>query len=272
MDLQSFEKYLQLVDPTHFELKWKKFINKDGKLKISDVFKNKNLLPTYASEDIQTIKELRQLTISLDSPVDANDMIHQHRFKEFLDKLKTKKTQEALSILQLYDTSESVTPDAVQRIKKAMTNHPTNPDVQAKACETIWNLAVNNDNCVTLMKENVLELIKKAMTNHPTHPDVQQSACGTLLNLAVNNENKVTLMKENVLELIKKAMTNHPTHPAVQQYACRTLWNLAVNNDNKVTLMKENVLELIKKAMTNHPTHPDVQQYACATLWNLALN
>ena len=64
--------------------------------------------------------------------------------------------------------------------------------MQENGCGAISNLALNDNNKVTIADAGGITTILSAMKTHSSNATVQENGCGALQNLAVNENNRVT--------------------------------------------------------------------------------
>jgi hypothetical protein len=140
------------------------------------------------------------------------------------------------------------------------------PDAKMQAATAISNLAVNDDNKVSLMKLGAGPTLLKLLEDGTL--DAKMQAASAISNLVVNNDNQATLMKQGAgLKLLK--LLDEGT-PDAKERAANAINNLACNDVNKVSLMKLGAGPTLLKLLEEGT--PDAKAEAARAISNLAVN
>jgi len=150
--------------------------------------------------------------------------------------------------------------------------HVASPDLQKRAACLLANLAENESNQETIVKEGGLDLLVPLMKSSDS--EVQRLAVHSLANLSVNAKNRAQIIKAEALPVLI-SMLSSPILEAQRQSA-KTLANLAVETEHsevneKAALAKAGVIPpLLELASQN--AQPGIQCEAVAAIGNLAVN
>ena len=90
----------------------------------------------------------------------------------------------------------------------------------------LWDLALNEDNRVTIAEAGGITTILSAMKKHSSNANVQENSCGALVNLALNENNRVTISNAGGKAAIESAMRNYSSNAGVQEKGKAALRNL----------------------------------------------
>ena len=97
-------------------------------------------------------------------------------------------------------------------------------DVQVQGCQTLRNLANNNnDNKTAIMGAGGIRMVLSAMTAHVGHLRMQGLGCQTLCTLISDNDNVVVITGAGNFQVDLSTMTAHAGHGGMQLLGCQVL-------------------------------------------------
>ncbi|KAJ5076190.1 protein aardvark [Anaeramoeba ignava] len=102
-----------------------------------------------------------------------------------------------------------------------MKFHPKNGELQANACGSLWNLAVNEENKRIIAQNQGIKLILNSMINHKNNEKVLKYACGALANIASIEENIEQLKNQQLKEILDFIFQNYSNEPSIIKQATR---------------------------------------------------
>ena len=109
-------------------------------------------------------------------------------------------------------------------ILSGMKTYESNADEQEYNCRTLWKLAMNDNNRVTVAAEGGITTILSAMKFHLDNANVQKHGCRALCNLANNNDhNQLRISNVGGKVAIESAMQKHSSNAGVQENGNETL-------------------------------------------------
>lgn len=163
----------------------------------------------------------------------------------------------------------------LEAIVLRMREHLTHPRLLENACRAFINLAVNDDNELTIVARGGVDAIVMAMRAFPDDCALQTQGCWSLRNLAFNPLNKRAVAGRGGLDAVLKAMRNHAhRHDGceVQEHGCWAIRNLSADDNNKAAIAASGGIETTLDAMRLHHDRAAVQKQGCGALANLGAN
>jgi len=134
-----------------------------------------------------------------------------------------------------------------------MDRHPLEGGLQAMACWTLVNFALNGEAKRLLLAQGGLSRILKAMTAHKTHLAVQFRGLFALINLVVPEQpNTPAPHLEEVLECVLSAMETFMDDDLLVNRGCLVLQNLSLNEHNHECLRRSRARGVLAESMARH--------------------
>ena len=152
-----------------------------------------------------------------------------------------------------------------------------NAGVARAGCDTLWNLAANNnDNQKRIAEAGGIEMILRVMEMHrASNAEVAKNGCGALGTLAVNGENQKSIEEKGGIAMSLRMMKKHgESNAGVAENGCSVLLKLAYNNtDNQKSIEKKGGIAMILRMMERHgESNASVAENGCGALYFLADN
>lgn len=150
-------------------------------------------------------------------------------------------------------------------IVKAMERLSDDPNIQARGCGALANLAYNDDiqNLIALV--GGINIVVLAMTKFPEHSYLQECGCGALRNLAFKNrDNQDLVNKAGGVSAIITAMGTHSGNDRIHSLACSALYNIADGlEESGAVMVSSGGLIATAKAAEDYLDNPEVKEAAC---------
>lgn len=163
---------------------------------------------------------------------------------------------------------------AVELVTTALSNHPSNVNVQKHGVTALANWSTSE-----LMRPDIVEcqcvnLVVQAMTAHSLDAWLQEVSCLFLANVSSQDSSfKEVIAECGGVDAICIAMVMHPTIALLQQVGCRALRFLSASNDkNKTKIESAGGIDSVISAMQVHRGEINVQKEGLWALSNLAIN
>eukprot|EP00771_Trimastix_marina_P002920 gnl/Trimastix_PCT/4094.p1 GENE.gnl/Trimastix_PCT/4094~~gnl/Trimastix_PCT/4094.p1 ORF type:complete len:1492 (+),score=286.80 gnl/Trimastix_PCT/4094:91-4566(+) len=104
----------------------------------------------------------------------------------------------------------------------SMARHPTNPEVQANACEVLFLLSKDASNHAALLALNALPPIFRALKTYPSHTGIKRYGSELLIRLASDPVRLQELCARGHAELLQSALFCYPDDHEVLMYLLRS--------------------------------------------------
>lgn len=140
-------------------------------------------------------------------------------------------------------------------------------EVQRAACATLGNLAVNNENKLSIVQLGALPYLIKHMQSPNT--EVKCNAVGCLTNLATHDDNKFKIAKSGALVPLTKLATNSDLR--VQRNATGALLNMTHSFANRQEVVAAGAVPVLVSLLSTS-SDPDVQYYCTTAISNIAVD
>lgn len=163
-------------------------------------------------------------------------------------------------------------PAATDFVLETMRNDPR-PEVQAKGCTGIAQLAERPDGRKLLHDKQGVEVVVEAMMSAMDEEvELQASGCSALANLVIGevSEHEAAVLGKGGLKAVLAAAKAHPADGSVQTKACLALGNMAFGSAGEAAVLAAGGLDAIVAAMKAHPTNEKLQEEGLDALVNIA--
>ncbi|KAI9760881.1 MAG: Vacuolar protein 8 [Chaenotheca gracillima] len=139
-------------------------------------------------------------------------------------------------------------------------------EVQRAASAALGNLAVNNENKVSIVHLGGLAPLIRQMTS--SNVEVQCNAVGCITNLATHEDNKAKIARSGALGPLTRLAKSKDER--VQRNATGALLNMTHSDDNRQQLVNAGAIPVLIQLLTSQDV--DVRYYCTTALSNIAVD